>query len=60
MDVGIEREIEQAVELYAASCLAIDPDDAAEQAYLAMLAARLKLAPELKTKIESEVAKVAA
>ena len=57
--VRLADNTEQAVELYAASCLAVDPDDAAEQAYLAMLAARLKLALELKTKIESEVAKVA-
>lgn len=47
---------ELAVEIYAASCMAIDPDDAAEQAYLAMLAARLKLMPELKLGIEKEVA----
>lgn len=49
---------ELAVEIYAASCMAIDPDDAAEQAYLAMLAARLKLMPELKAAIEKEVAGV--
>lgn len=47
---------ELAVEIYTASCMAIDPDDAAEQAYLAMLAARLKLMPELKAAIEKEVA----
>jgi len=57
--VALAANTEQAVEIYAASCLAIDPDDAAEQAYLAMLAARLKLAPELKTNIEAEVAKAA-
>ncbi len=57
--VGLADNTEQAVEIYAASCLAIDPDDPAEQAYLAMLAARLKLAPELKTNIETEVAKLA-
>jgi len=39
---------ELAVEIYAASVLAIDPDDPAEQAYLAMLASRLKLDPGLK------------
>jgi uncharacterized membrane protein YebE (DUF533 family) len=48
---------ERAVEIYTASVLAIDPDDPAEQAYLAMLAARLKLAPGLKTTIEQEAAK---
>jgi len=47
---------ELAVEIYTASCMAIDPDDAAEQAYLAMLAARLKLMPDLKAAIEKQVA----
>jgi len=56
--VSLAENTEQAVEIYAASCLAIDPDDTAEQAYLAMLAARLKLAPELKTGIEAKVAEV--
>lgn len=56
--VGLADNTEQAVEIYAASCLAIDPDDPAEQAYLAMLSARLKLAPELKENIETEVAKL--
>lgn len=51
---------ELAVEIYAASFLAIDPDDPAEQAYLAMLAARLKLAPDLRARIESESRKVLA
>ena len=51
---------ERAVELYAASCLAIDPDDPAEQAYLAMLASRLKLDPALKLSIETETARVLA
>jgi uncharacterized membrane protein YebE (DUF533 family) len=51
---------ELAVEIYAASFLAIDPDDPAEQAYLAMLAARLKLAPDLKASIENEARKVLA
>jgi uncharacterized membrane protein YebE (DUF533 family) len=54
--VALADNTKQAVELYAASCLAINPDDPAEQAYLAMLAARLKLAPELKAGIEEQVA----
>lgn len=58
--VSLADNTEQAVEIYAASCLAIDPDDPAEQAYLAMLSARLKLAPELKANIEAEVAKLPA
>ena len=36
-----------ATEIYAASLLAIDPDGAAEQGYLALLAARLHLDPGL-------------
>lgn len=51
---------EVAVEIYAASFLAIDPDDPAEQAYLAMLASRLKLDPGLKTAIEDESRKALA
>ena len=51
---------ELAVEIYAASFLAIDPDDPAEQAYLAMLASRLKLDPGLKHSIETEAAKAMA
>lgn len=51
---------ELALEIYTASLLAIDPDDPAEQAYLNMLAARLKLAPELKATIEKETAKALA
>jgi uncharacterized membrane protein YebE (DUF533 family) len=45
---------ERAAELYAASLIAIDPDDPAEQAYLTMLAARLKIEPGLKLSIETE------
>lgn len=51
---------ELAVEIYAASFLAIEPDDPAEQAYLAMLASRLKLDPGLRTAVEAEAAKVVA
>ena len=51
---------ELAVEIYAASVLAIDPDDPAEQAYLAMLASRLKLDPGLKKAVELEAAKTVA
>ncbi len=51
---------ELAVEIYAASCLAIDPDDPSEQAYLAMLASRLKLDPGLKAAVEKETAKAVA
>lgn len=51
---------EMAIEIYTASCMAINADDAAEQAYLAMLAARLKLMPELKAEIEKQVAAIPA
>ncbi|MFM8746003.1 MAG: tellurite resistance TerB family protein [Aestuariivirga sp.] len=51
---------ELAIEIYAASCLAIDPDDPAEQAYLAMLASRLKLDPGLKAAVEAEASKAVA
>jgi uncharacterized membrane protein YebE (DUF533 family) len=51
---------ELALEIYAASVLAIDPDDPAEQAYLAMLASRLKLDPGLKHAVEKEAAKTVA
>jgi uncharacterized membrane protein YebE (DUF533 family) len=51
---------EAAVEIYAASALAIDPDDPAEQAYLAMLASRLKLDPGLRSSVDQEVVKLRA
>lgn len=40
---GAARTPEEAAEIYVASLLAIDVDNAAERGYLAMLAARLKL-----------------
>ncbi len=46
---------ETAAEIYAASRLAIDPDQRAEQAYLQMLAARLDLDPALVDEIEYAV-----
>jgi len=51
---------EHAIQLYAASLLAIDPDHPAERAYLDMLAARLGLDAGLKTSIEQAVAGAAA
>lgn len=50
---------EHAIELYAASLLAIDPDHPAERAYLEMLAARLGLDADLKASIENTVANAA-
>ena len=58
--VAAAKTPELAVEVYAASFLAIDPDDPAEQAYLAMLASRLKLDPGLKAAVEREAAKTMA
>ena len=46
---------EVAAEIYVASLLAIDVDTAAEKSYLAMLAARLNLAPELVTELHRQV-----
>lgn len=51
---------ELALEIYAASFLAMEPDDPAEQAYLAMLASRLKLDPGLKSAVEAEARKTVA
>lgn len=46
---------EVAAEIYAVSRLAIDPDHAAEKAYLMMLASRLNLDAELVARIDAEV-----
>jgi uncharacterized membrane protein YebE (DUF533 family) len=54
--VSLADNTEQAIEIYAASCLAIDPDEPSEHAYLTMLAARLKLPTELKSGMETEIA----
>lgn len=48
---------ELAMQVYAASFLAMEPDDPAELAYLAMLASRLKLAPDLAAMLETEARK---
>jgi uncharacterized membrane protein YebE (DUF533 family) len=47
---------ETAMEIYAASLIAIDPSGAAEKGYLAMLAARLKLDPGLVEHLHANVA----
>jgi uncharacterized membrane protein YebE (DUF533 family) len=46
---------EVAAEIYLASRLAIDVDTSAEKSYLAMLAARLQLPPELVTELNRQV-----
>lgn len=59
--VDIERLVraatskEVAVEIYAASLFAMRPDTPAEKGYLAMLAGRLGLEPELAASIENTV-----
>ena len=47
---------EEAAEIYTASLLAIDVDNAAERGYLAMLAARLQLDDALVTHLQQNVA----
>jgi uncharacterized membrane protein YebE (DUF533 family) len=47
---------EVAAEIYLASLLAIDVDTAAEKSYLAMLAARLNIQPDLATELRRQVA----
>nr|WP_321445195.1 tellurite resistance TerB family protein [uncultured Cohaesibacter sp.] len=49
------RTKEQAVEVYIASLMAIDPDTPSEQAYLTMLAARLDIEPDLTSHIHATV-----
>lgn len=46
---------ELAAEIYAASLLAIDPDDPKETAYLNTLASRLKLDSRLRASLETEI-----
>lgn len=53
--VRAARTPECAAELYTASLLAIDVDHPAENAYLAMLAARLKLPAQLVTELHRQV-----
>jgi len=53
--VRAARTPEAAAELYTASLLAIDVDHPAENAYLAMLAARLKLPAQLVTELHRQV-----
>lgn len=51
---------EVAAEIYTISRLAIDPDHAAEKAYLTMLASRLNLPAELVSRLDAEVEKLPA
>ena len=56
---GAAETSEEAAEIYAASLLAIDIDNAAERGYLAMLAARLKLDDALVAHLQQTVAAAA-
>lgn len=49
----------EAMQIYAASLLAVDPEGAAEKGYLAMLAARLKLDAALVGRLHAEAASLA-
>ncbi|MCF3934047.1 tellurite resistance TerB family protein [Acuticoccus sp. M5D2P5] len=51
---------ERAAEIYAASLLAIDPEGAAEKGYLAMLAARMNLDPDLVAHLHANTAEITA
>lgn len=51
---ALPRNQEQAAEIWLASRLAIDPDDAREKAYLSALGARLNLPPQLIAHLESQ------
>lgn len=59
LDVGriakLAASPEEAAEIYAASLLAVAPANAAEKGYLAMLAARMDLAPELVEHLHGQV-----
>lgn len=58
--VALARGPEEAIQIYAASLLAITADNPAERAYLDMLAARLGIDAALKASIEQAVASAAA
>lgn len=59
LDVGrvadLAKSPEEAAELYAASLLVVDREGAAEQGYLAMLAARMRLDPALVAQLHARV-----
>ena len=57
---GAASTPEEAAEIYAASLLAIDVDNAAERGYLSMLAARLKLDDALIAHLQQNVAQASA
>ena len=60
LDVGriaaLAEQPEDGVQIYAASLLVVDPDGAAEKAYLASLADRLGLAADLVAHLHAKAA----
>lgn len=56
---ALARSEEEAAEIYAASLLVVDPDAPAEKGYLAMLAARMKLDPDLVAHLHARAAQLA-
>lgn len=56
----LARSEEEAAEIYAASLLVVDPELPAEKAYLALLAARLKLDPALVKHLHANAAAITA
>jgi uncharacterized membrane protein YebE (DUF533 family) len=57
---ALAKSEEEAAEIYAASLLVIDPEAPAEKGYLAMLAARLNLAPGLVAHLHAKAASLVA
>ncbi len=57
---ALARKPEEAAQIYAASVLAIGQGDAADKGYLAMLAARMGLAPDLVAHLDARAADLAA
>ncbi len=55
---SLARSPEEAAEIYAASLLVVDPNGASEKAYLELLAARLKLDPDLVRHLHANVSAV--
>lgn len=63
LDVGrvaaLARNEREATEIYAASLLVVDEDAPAEKGYLALLAARMKLDPDLVAHLHAKAAQLA-
>lgn len=55
---GLAGSEAEAMQIYAASLLAVDPEGVAEKGYLAMLAARLRLDAALVTRLHEQAARL--